>query len=61
MSSNNFFLDIFNKLLKINDNDVFIIFDKNSNIWFAYKDLLIAFGYSNYKKAIKNLLKCMKI
>jgi prophage antirepressor-like protein len=51
MSSNNFFLDIFNKLLKINNSNVFIIFDKNGDIWFAFKDLLIALGYSNYKKA----------
>jgi prophage antirepressor-like protein len=55
MSSNNFFLDIFNKLLKINNSNVFIIFDKNGDIWFAFKDLLIALGYSNYKKAIKKI------
>ncbi len=55
MSSNNFFLDIFNKLLKINKDNIMIIFDTNGDIWFGFRDVLIALGYSNFKKAIKKI------
>ena len=37
MSSNNFFLDIFNKLLKINEDNIMIIFDINGDIWFKLR------------------------
>ena len=40
--SDNFFLDVFNKLLKIND--------MNGNIWFKFKDLLKALGYTSLTK-----------
>jgi prophage antirepressor-like protein len=53
--SNNFYLDVFNKLLSINEHKIFIIFDKDSNIWFHFKDLLTALGYKDAKKAIKRL------
>jgi prophage antirepressor-like protein len=53
--SNNFYLDIFNKLLSINDHKIFIVFDTNKNIWFHFKDLLMALGYKDSKKAIKRL------
>jgi prophage antirepressor-like protein len=59
MSSNNFFMDIFNKLLKINDDNIMIVFDISGNIWFAFRDLLIALGYSNYKK-VGNQIKINK-
>ncbi len=36
----NFFLDIFNQLLKINEQQIFIIFDIDNNIWFKFKDVL---------------------
>jgi hypothetical protein len=49
--NNKFFLDIWNNLIKINDNNIFIIFDIDGNIWFALKDLIKAFGY----KAILNI------
>ena len=50
--SNNFYLDVFNKLLSINEHRIFIIFDKDENIWFNLKNLLIALGYKDAKKAI---------
>jgi prophage antirepressor-like protein len=53
--SNNFYLDIFNKLLSINEHKIFIVFDKGGNIWFHFKDLLTALGYKDAKKAIKRL------
>jgi len=50
--TNNFYLDIFNKLLSINKHKIFILFDKNDDIWFNLKELLIALGYRGTKKAI---------
>ena len=32
-----FFLDVFNKLFKINDTKIMIIFDKEGNTWFKYR------------------------
>jgi len=42
LQNNNFFLDIWNNLIKINEDNVFIIFDKKGNIWFGLKDLIKA-------------------
>ena len=60
MSSNNFFLDIFNKLLKINEDNIMIIFDINGDIWFKFKDVLIALGYTSITKQL-NILNLNKI
>ena len=49
-----FFLDIFNKLLKINEDSIMIIFDVESNIWFKFKDVLKALEYSSIDKIIFN-------
>ena len=35
-NNNDFFLDIFNHLLKVNKEEILIIFDVNGNIWFKY-------------------------
>jgi hypothetical protein len=51
----NFYLDIFNKLLSINEHKIFIVFDKNENIWFYLRDLLLALGYKDTKDAIRSL------
>ena len=53
--SNNFYLDIFSKLLSINEHKIFIVFDKDENIWFNFRDLLNALGYKNSRQAIKDL------
>jgi prophage antirepressor-like protein len=50
-NNNRFFLDIFNKILKVNDNEIIIIFDNNNNLWFGLIDIVKALGYSNYRKA----------
>jgi len=39
-NNNRFFLDIFNKILKVNDNEIIIIFDKDNNLWFGLRDIL---------------------
>jgi len=68
MSSNNFFLDIFNKLLKINEDSITIVFDIDGRIWFKFKDLLTALGYTSITKQFnifdinkKNLIYYKKI
>ncbi len=48
--SDNFFLDIFNKLLKINDESIMIIFDVNGNIWFSMRDIFKSLGYTSLAK-----------
>jgi len=53
--SNNFYLDVFNKLISINEHKIFIVFDKNENIWFCLRDLLLALGYKDTKDAIRSL------
>lgn len=55
LKSNSFFLDIFNKILKINDNEIIIIFDNDNNIWFSLRDIIKVLGYNNVTNAITNI------
>ena len=55
MSNNNFFLDIFNKLLKINDDEITILIDDNNVIWFKFRDILKALEYNDIDHGINNL------
>jgi prophage antirepressor-like protein len=48
--TNKFYLDVFDKILNINDNKVFIVFDKKGDIWFKYNDLLNSLGYKDIKR-----------
>ena len=50
-----FFLDIFNKLLKINEDSIMIIFDIEGNIWFSMRDIFKALNYVNINKVINNM------
>ena len=50
---NSFFLDVWNNLIKINENNVFIIFDIKGNIWFGLTDLIKALGY----KSLQNIYR----
>lgn len=54
-NNNSFFLDIFNKILKVNDNDIIIIFDKDNNLWFGLRDIIKTLEYSNISKAITQI------
>ena len=47
-----FFLDIFNQLLKINEDSILIIFDIDGEIWFALRDIYKVLGYNNINKVI---------
>ena len=50
-----FFLDVFNKLFKINDTKIMIIFDKEGNVWFKFRDVLKVLGYSDIKYSLVNI------
>jgi prophage antirepressor-like protein len=50
--SDNFFLDVFNELLKLNDETTIIIFDIYDNMWFSLIDVLKCLGYKNINKTI---------
>ena len=50
-----FFMSIFNQILHINNTEIMLIFDKNINIWFGLRDIIIVLGYKNYEKAITNI------
>ena len=50
-----FFLDILNRILKVDNDEISIIYEKNNKIWFGFRDILKVLKYVNYKKAIKNL------
>jgi prophage antirepressor-like protein len=53
--SSNFYLDVFNKILSFNKNQVFIIFDEDDNIWFGLKSLLLSLEYTDTNSAPKTL------
>jgi len=46
------FIDVFNNLLKYNEQEVFIVVDKYNQIWFKLKDIIKLLGYSNVKKTL---------
>ncbi len=50
-----FFLDIFNQLLKVNEDSIFIIFDINGDVWFGLRDVIKVLQYSNIEKAITKI------
>ena len=50
-----FFMEIFNNILKINEQEIAIIYDKSNNIWFGLTDIIKSLEYNNYSKARKKL------
>ena len=50
-----FYLDVYNKILSINNKDIFIVFDEDGDIWFKLRDLLVVLGYNDPKDVIKKL------
>jgi len=36
-------MEIFNEILKINNNEIVIIYDINGNIWFVLRDIITNF------------------
>ena len=50
-----FFMEIFNDILKINDHEISIIYDKKGNIWFGLRDIIKSLGYNNIETAITKI------
>ena len=48
-------MTIFNEILKVNNQEIILIFDKDMNIWFGLRDIINVLGYSNYEKSISNI------
>ena len=54
-----FFMEIFNEILKINDNEIAILFDKKGNYYDVYSDIVtisnnkISIEYNKEKNIIK--------
>ena len=55
-SKNIFFMEIFNEILKVNEKEIMIVYDKNGLIWFGLRDIIIILGYTNIDKAITNII-----
>jgi hypothetical protein len=47
-----FFMDILNNILKYNDKEILIIFDKEGNIWFKLKDIIQILNYTSINKQL---------
>ena len=50
-----FFMEIFNEILKINNNEIIIMYDIDGKIWFALKDLIKTLGYTSVENAITSI------
>ena len=48
-------MDIFNQIFKVNDKNIMIVYDFDSNIWFGLIDIIKSLEYKNYKKANNQL------
>ena len=53
--NNVFFMEIFNDILKINDNNIMIVYDKDGYIWFGLSDIIKSLGYTDVSHAKKYL------
>ena len=49
------FIDIFNNLLKYNEKEVFIIIDKNNQIWFKLKDIVKLLDYNDHSRTVSRI------
>ena len=50
-----FFMEIFNDILKINNNNIIIIYDTDGNIWFGLRDILKVIGYTSLENAMATI------
>ena len=49
------FIDVFNNLLKYNEQEVFIVVDKYNQIWFKLKDIVKLLGYNDYSRTVSRI------
>jgi prophage antirepressor-like protein len=52
---NVFFMEIFNDILKINEQEITIVYDIKGNVWFGLRDIIKALKYNNTRNAITKL------
>ena len=45
-------MEIFNEILKFNNNKIVILYDNLNNIWFGLRDIIKALDYKNIENAI---------
>jgi prophage antirepressor-like protein len=50
-----FFLDIFNQIFKVNDDEIIIIFDTDGEVWFSLRNIFELLKYQNIDKVITNM------
>ena len=48
-------IDVFNNLLKYNQTEIFIIVDKNNQIWFKLKDIVKLLGYNDHSRTVSRI------
>jgi prophage antirepressor-like protein len=59
MSITSLIIQIYDNIIKLNDTDIFIVFDKSKNIWLSLSQLLKALQYNSFRdemKSIKNIV-----
>jgi prophage antirepressor-like protein len=49
------FIDIFNNLLKYNQQNIFIVVDKYNQIWFKLKDIVKLLNYNDHARTVTRL------
>lgn len=49
------FIDIFNNLLKYNNQEVFIVVDRYNQIWFKLKDIVRILDYNDHARTVTRL------
>jgi prophage antirepressor-like protein len=57
MSISSLIIQIFDNLIKLNNNDIIILFDKSKNIWLSLSQLLKALQYNSYRDEMKSIEK----
>jgi prophage antirepressor-like protein len=48
-------IDVFNNLLKYNQKEIFIVVDKNNQIWFKLKDIVKLLGYNDHSRTVSRI------
>ena len=55
MSVASLIVEIYDNLLKLNNNEIIILFDKSKNIWLSLSQLLKALEYNSYRDEMKSI------
>jgi prophage antirepressor-like protein len=55
MSLGNLIIDIYQNIININGNKIFVLIDKNKKIWFALGQILNLLEYKNIKQELKRI------